>query len=228
MLWALVVNANLLVFWQLLHILATPGLIDRIRAEIAPHVRIAKPASIGRISEAPNLTIFEEGLSEKCPLFRSTHFEALRLVSQPCSVGKVATDVTISGDEHGTDTASFILHKGEYIKIPHDLHMGDPKYFKNPDKFDPERFLVRNEDGSLSTDMGTTRPYGEGSFMCKGRIFAERECLALVAGILMFWEVEPGDKKIGWVIPKQKKTSAVSLPVHETRVRIKRRRFEWE
>jgi cytochrome P450 len=106
--------------------------------------------------------------------------------------------------------------------------MRDPKYFKDPEKFDPERFLLRNEDGTLSTDMGTIRPYGGGPSMCKGRIFAERECLALVAGVLMFWDIEPADKKSGWVIPKQKKASAISLPAKETRVKIKRRRFDWE
>ena len=106
--------------------------------------------------------------------------------------------------------------------------MLDPKYFKDPVKFEPERFLVENEDGSLSTDQGTIRPFGGGPSMCKGRVFAERECLALVAGVLMFWNIEPASKKIGWVIPKQKKTSAVCLPAEDIRVRVKRRRFGWD
>ena len=228
MLWALTVNANLLVFWQLLYILATPRLVARIRTEITPYVQISKPESIGKISEAPKLTIDHEGLSKKCPLFKSTYFEALRLNSQPWSIRKVATDVAIPGDKTKPDQSLFILHKGEYITIPHDLHMLDPKYFKDPVKFNAERFLVKNEDGSLSTDQGTIRPYGGGPSMCKGRIFAERECLALVAGVLMFWDIEPADKKAGWVIPKQKKTSAVCLPANEVRVRVKKRRFEWD
>jgi cytochrome P450 len=227
-LWALVVNANLVVFWQLLHILATPGLLERLRAEVAPFVQISKPETIGKISEAPKLTINHEGLSKKCLLFRSTYFEALRLNSQPWSIRSIASDIIIPGDKKSPNSVSFIMHEGEYVTIPHNLHMLDPKYFKDPTQFDPERFLVQNEDGSLSTDQGTIRPYGAGPSMCKGRIFAERECLALVAGVLMFWEIEPADKKAGWVIPKQKKTTAVSLPATEVRVRIKRRRFEWE
>ena len=228
MLWALTVNADVFVFWQLLYICSTPGLVARIRTEIGPYVQISKPQSIGKISEAPKLTIDHEGLSKKCPLFKSTYFEALRLSSQPWSVRKVATDVGISGEKASSDQTLFILRKGEYITVPHDLHMLDPKYFKDPVKFDPERFLVKNEDGSLSADQGTIRPYGGGPSMCKGRILAERECLALVAGVLMFWDIAPADKKAGWVIPKQKKMSAVCLPVDETRVRIKRRRFEWD
>lgn len=148
--------------------------------------------------------------------------------SQPWSVRQVATDVVISGDRGSTDSTAFLIQKGEYITIPHALHMKDPEYFKNPEKFDPERFLVHNEDGTLSIDMRTIRPYGSGPSMCKGRMFAERECLALVAGVLSFWEIEPADQKIGWVIPKQKKCRTISLPATETRVGIKRRKFDWD
>jgi cytochrome P450 len=223
-----VANANLLVFWQLLNILATPGLLARIREEVGPFIQISKPESIGKFTEAPKLTINHEGLSQKCPLFRSTYFEALRLNSQPWSIRSIATDIIIPVNKNSSNPVSYIMRKGEYITVPHDLHMLDPRYFKDPTKFDPERFLVRNEDGSLSTDQGTIRPYGGGPSMCKGRIFAERECLALVAGVLTFWDIVPADEKAGWVIPKQKKTTAVSLPVNDVRVRVKRRRFEWE
>lgn len=202
--------------------------MERLRAEVAPYAQVSKPASIGNFSEAPKLTISHEGLSTKCPLLKATYFEAMRLSSQPWSIRQIARDVVISGDKRATDSASFALHKGEYITVPHDLHMKDPKYFKDPEKFIPERFLVEKEDGTVSAEIGTVRPYGGGPSMCKGRIFAERECLSLVAGILVFWDIEPANKKAGWVIPKQKKTSAVSLPVHETRVRIKRRKFDWE
>ncbi len=64
--------------------------------------------------------------------------------------------------------------------------------------------------------------------MCHGRLLAERECLALVAGVLVSWDIEPADKNAGWVIPKQRQTSGVSKPMHDTRVRIKRRQFEWD
>jgi len=62
--------------------------------------------------------------------------------------------------------------------------------------------------------------------MCPGRIFAEREILACVAGVLMMWDFEPVGGK--WTIPGLKKTSGISLPTEDTRVRIKRRKFEWD
>lgn len=218
----------MLVYWQILHILRVPGLRDRIRAEIAPYATIEKGATIGKISEAPQLKLQPESLAKKCPLLKSTYLETLRLADQPWSVRAVTKDVVVSGDKRAANPSSYILHKGEYLTVPHDLHMRDPAYFSEPEKFDAERFLVKNEDGTLSTEMGTIRPYGGGPSMCKGRVFAERECLALVAGVLSYWDIEPADKKAGWVIPKQQKTSAVSRPVSDTRVRIKRRRFEWD
>lgn len=112
------------------------------------------------------------------------------------------------------------------MTVPHDLHMRDPAYFRDPDKFEPKRFLVGKEDGTQAAEMGTIRPFGAGPSMCKGRLFAERECMALVAGVLMFWEFGPVNEK-GWVIPEQVKSSAVSRPKVDTRVRVRRRKFEW-
>lgn len=155
MLWALVVNASLLVYWQVLYIFATPGLLDRIRKEVAPYATVSKPESIGKFSEAPKLKILQEGLAKSCPLLKATYFEALRLSDQPWSVRKVASDVTIYGDKRAEEPVSFQLHKGEYITVPHDLHMKDARYFKDPEKFDPERFLVTNENGKVTAEIGT-------------------------------------------------------------------------
>lgn len=218
----------MLVYWNILYILSTPGLVARIREEIDPYITVLKPLSIGAFSEAPKMTIVHEGLSSKCPVLKSSYLEALRLSDQPWSVGKVASDVSISGDKNDPNSVSFSIKKGEYVTVPHELHMRDPRYFKDPDKFIPDRFIVRSADGMETVDAGTIRPYGAGPGICKGRVFAERECLSLVAGILAYWEIEPADKKVGFVVPKMQKTAGVSKPIGDTRIRIKRRKFEWE
>lgn len=221
-------NADLAAYWHLLYILATPGLVDRIHAEIAPYARVTKPESIGSFAEAPRLSLSYEGLSKKCPLLRATYFEAMRLSARPSSTQKLTSDVTISEDGQGLKSSSYILHKGEYLRISHDLHMRDPKYFEDPDTFEPQRFLVQNSDGTQSAEMGTMRPYGSGPSICKGREFAERQCLSFVAGMLAVWDIQPANKKTGWVIPRKKASSTVCRPVHDTRVRIKQRAFEWD
>jgi cytochrome P450 len=222
--WALIVNSSLIVYWQILHILSNPSLLADIRTEIKPHIQIHKPLTIGRISEAPRITIDPEGLST-CYLLKATYLEALRISAQPWSVRIVSTSVTVHGD---SPNSAYHLRKGEYVTMPHDLHMTDPDYFPDPTKFDPERFLVKDEEGKITgTDMKTIRPYGGGPSLCKGRVLAERECLALVAGVLAYWDFTPDDGS-RFRIPALKKTSAVAKPDGDTRVRIKRRKFEWD
>jgi hypothetical protein len=46
--------------------------------------------------------------------------------------------------------------------------------------------------------------------------------------VFVFWDIQPAEKEVGWIIPKQAKTAAIAKPVHDTRARIKRRQFEWE
>ncbi|KAI9646972.1 hypothetical protein NHQ30_004973 [Ciborinia camelliae] len=234
-LWAVVVNATLVVYWHLLYILSTPGLVSKIRAEISPYATVTPGEKIGSFAEAPRLHLSHEDLSKKCPLFKSTYLEAMRLSSQPASIRKIENDITLTNAPSNTDpvktsAAIYALHKDEYVTLPHVLHMRDPSYFTSPSTFDPERFLATDETGKISVDPGTIRPYGGGPSMCKGRVYAERECLAFVAGILMYWDIEPvaekGEKKGKWKVPGMVKTSAVCLPDKETRVRIKRKVFD--
>ncbi|EHL01702.1 putative 25-hydroxycholesterol 7-alpha-hydroxylase [Glarea lozoyensis 74030] len=222
--WALIINSSLIVYWQILYILDNPSLLAEIRSEIEPHITIHKPMSIGRISEAPRITIDPEGLTT-CHVLKATYLESLRLSAQPWSVRTVGTDVTLKGDN---SNSNYLVKKGEYVTMPHDLHMRDPAYFSDPAKFDHERFLVRDEEGKITgTDMKTIRPYGGGPSLCKGRVLAERECLALVAGVLAYWDFEP-DEGTRFRIPKQLKTSAVARPDGDTRVKVRRRKFEWD
>lgn len=162
--------------------------------EITPYVNIAKPEQIGGIFEVPKLTIAHASLSEKCPLFKATFYEALRLSCKPWSIRKVASDVSISTKDPFQVDEAYCLQRGEYVTVPHELHMLDSKYFPEPDKFIPDRFIVHNEDGSRSIDtsmVSMVRPFGGGVDMCPGKVFAEIECLALVAGVLACWEFEP-------------------------------------
>src|SRR5205814_9848266 len=197
------VNANPLVFWMILHILVTPGLVDRIREETAPFIHITRTEPIFGISEAPRLKLDIEKLIS-CPLLLSCYWETLRIDSQAWSLKKVLNDFSITEDakdvKAGENPATFRLKAGSYANIPHELHNTDPKYFANPEKFEPDRFLVQ-KDGCLSADHGTIRPYGGCSSMCRGRVFAERECLVFVAGLLALWNFEPTDPR-GWQVPK--------------------------
>ncbi|KAI9841922.1 MAG: hypothetical protein M1837_000308 [Sclerophora amabilis] len=158
----------------------------------------------------------------------------------------------------------FQLQAGGFVTIPHSAHHMDPDYYASPETFIPERFLVpastatatatttaagtetktpppssEKEQPKMRVDIGSLRPYGGGEGLCKGRNLAERECLAMVAGILALWDFEPvpaankGTKKKGtekekektWRIPKHQNGNSVFKPVGDLRVRVRRRKL---
>lgn len=63
----------------------------------------------------------------------------------------------------------FTVKKGMNIWIPSHAIQTDPKYFENPDQFDPERFI---QDGKRIMGSGTYMPFGIGPRICIGNRFA--------------------------------------------------------
>lgn len=57
------------------------------------------------------------------------------------------------------------LRKGDLIMVPSIGFHYDPKYFPNPDKFDPERFSDENKSSIVP---GTYLPFGNGPRNCIG------------------------------------------------------------
>lgn len=67
------------------------------------------------------------------------------------------------------------LNIGDFLLIPtHGLHM-DPKYFPEPDKFDPERF---NDENKRTIPAGAYMPFGIGPRSCIASRFAMMESKA--------------------------------------------------
>ncbi|XP_011869169.1 PREDICTED: cytochrome P450 9e2-like [Vollenhovia emeryi] len=76
---------------------------------------------------------------------------------------------------------SVIVEPGNTLMIPvYALHR-DPKYFPNPDKFDPERFSEKNKDNILPY---TYLPFGHGPRKCIGNRFALMETKIVIAHLL--------------------------------------------
>ncbi|KAI9709846.1 MAG: hypothetical protein M1828_002363 [Chrysothrix sp. TS-e1954] len=240
-LWAQNANSNFAIFWLLLRILAQPGLTDRIRDEVAPHVRVNDPTtSFVNGGSASPLDIDDKSLTSSCPLLKACFIESMRMDSAPWSVRTALKDFTVTEDDtdvqRGTRPRTFLLEKGSYVSVPFDLHFTDPKYFPEPAAFRPERHLRPNIDGagkaesqavadrpSQVAEWGTVRPFGGGKTMCKGRLFAEREVLTCVAALLTLWDFQPANDRKEWRIPKHGKATGVNMPKENVRVRIRRR-----
>ncbi len=65
--------------------------------------------------------------------------------------------------------------------------MNDPQHFKNPHKFNPDRFL--NEHGQFVSDERVA-PFGIGKRICLGQTLAEKEFYIFFAGIMQQFELQ--------------------------------------
>ncbi|XP_011705919.1 PREDICTED: cytochrome P450 9e2-like, partial [Wasmannia auropunctata] len=88
---------------------------------------------------------------------------------------------------------SVIVEPGDILLFPvHAIHR-DPKYFPNPDKFDPERFSEENKDNILPY---TYLPFGHGPRKCIGNRFALMETKILIAHLLQKFTLKTTDKTV--------------------------------
>lgn len=93
--------------------------------------------------------------------------EALRLHPPGLFLSKEAiSDYTLNLKDNDK---SIVINKGITVTVPvYSLHM-DPKYYPEPDKFDPERFTDENV---ANRHKFVYIPFGEGPRKCLGEYFS--------------------------------------------------------
>ncbi|XP_011704046.1 PREDICTED: cytochrome P450 9e2-like [Wasmannia auropunctata] len=84
------------------------------------------------------------------------------------------------------------LKKGQGIWIPVYALQRDPNYFKEPEKFDPERFCGEQKKDTLNS--GAYFPFGLGPRMCIGNRFALLETKVLLFHLLARCELKICEK----------------------------------
>ncbi|XP_037038784.1 probable cytochrome P450 9f2 [Bradysia coprophila] len=85
----------------------------------------------------------------------------------------------------------FEVEKGQSVLIPIYGIQHDPKYFPEPEKFDPDRFSDENKS---SIHQATYMPFGIGPRNCIGSRFALMELKAILYYILLNFSIEPNEK----------------------------------
>ena len=115
-------------------------------------------------------------------------------------------------------TTEFIIPKDMIVQIPSGF-MKDEKYFKNPNKFDPENFSPENKTlrGPYSF-IG----FGHGPRNCIGMRFALLNLKIAMFRILLDYKVVPCSKTVDDLIPDPK--SMNSAPIGEIWVKIEERK----
>lgn len=235
LLWAMNANANPLIYWLLNHIYADKQVLQQIRDEVAPYVPAVPPSTGFGIPDLPRMeNLNHDALATKCPLLKSAYVESLRFDTAVWSFKVMRQDFVLSGrGDSRTDPEAerFLLRKGSYAHVAHDLHHTNPQYYEDPTTWKADRHIryVDDEKGGkkAAVDMGNVRPYGGGHSMCKGRAFAQKEILMFTAAIVSFWDMEPkGGGTSEWKIPKAKRATGTKTTSEDQRVWIRRRRVE--
>ncbi|KAF2089166.1 cytochrome P450, partial [Saccharata proteae CBS 121410] len=212
LLWAQSANTQPLVFWFTAYVYSTPGLLSALREELAPYVSLSS-------DELPIITdVQHAGLSKDCPLFKSAYFETFRLANEATSVRHVNKPLSVQDDDR-----THQLKPGTWLSIPHAISQYDPSMYPEPHKYIPDRFIEVDEGtGKRVARYGALRPWGIGLGMCKGRTFAEKEVLIVVASVIMLWDFEPASGP--WKVPKAAPGTGVMIPTEDLRVVGRRRR----
>lgn len=99
---------------------------------------------------------------------------------------------------HDVDFHGFHLPKGTGVVANLTACHRDPKYWANPDKFDPEHFL--DDNGHFVQDKDGFVPYGIGARRCPGEELAEMETFLILSNLLKSFLLrtpEGDDKDVG-------------------------------
>ncbi|XP_003737485.1 cytochrome P450 3A29-like [Galendromus occidentalis] len=111
--------------------------------------------------------------------------EALRITPMGGVIDRVCnSDTVVAGQE---------IHKGMLIEFnfPH-MH-NDPKYFPEPEKYKPERFLRNEGDGPLS-ELDAFMMFGHGPKNCVGKRLALMNMQILLSNLLLRFKLEKTDR----------------------------------
>lgn len=199
------------IFYMLVHTYSDPTLLRDIRKELEDTSVSTIPGDAGRYINI--LT-----LRNKCSLLHSTFQELLRVHALGAGARFVREDVMLDNQ--------YLLKKGMVIQMPMAVMHSDPSAWgADVREFQPRRFLKQQETTKeFKQNMTAYRPFGGGASLCPGRHFVAFETMALVALMVLRFDIRPLDGQ--WSIPRQKQESLatnVFPPEKDIRVRVTRR-----
>ncbi|XP_050346010.1 cytochrome P450 9e2-like isoform X1 [Nymphalis io] len=157
-----------------------PEIQERLAKEIKEHH--AKNDGKLNFNSIQNMTYMDMVISE-----------VLRLWPPAVALDRLCTKDYNMGKPNDTTEKYFIMRKGEVLWIPVWCFHRDPKYFPNPNKFDPERFS--NENKHKINPMAYM-PFGLGPRNCIGSRFALCEMKTLLYQILLHLKVSSSEKTV--------------------------------
>jgi Cytochrome P450 len=111
--------------------------------------------------------------------------ESLRIYPPVWIIGRCALrDVNMNGR---------IIPKGSYVHVSQFLMHRDPRYFPEPERFDPERWT---SEATAARPRFSYFPFGGGGLQCIGEGFAWTQALLVIATLASRWRMQlvPGHR----------------------------------
>ena len=202
--------------WTLYYIYSQPGLLEEVRAAIAPHIQASGDGSKHHVNIA--------NVAVRCPLIVSIVHETLRLHSVSMSARKVLKDTLLDGQH--------LLKQGSAIFIPSaEIHTMCEVWGSCSSEFDARRFC-RNDVFESKKPTSAYRAFGGGSFLCPGRFFAVNEMIITLVTMVLKFDLVPVERT-SWPWPGNKRSlgTAILDQLDDVRVEMHKRpslyTFEW-
>ncbi|XP_069461906.1 24-hydroxycholesterol 7-alpha-hydroxylase [Ambystoma mexicanum] len=183
LLWASQANANPITFWTLAFIISDASLYEKVMEELF--------GVFGKTGKK-KIEITEEDL-KALPFSKSCVLETIRLRAPGAIARKVVQPIKIN---------NYIVPEGDMLMLsPYWVHR-NPKYFSEPEKFQPERWKKANLGKNVFLDGFVA--FGGGRYQCPGRWFALMEIHLVLVSILYRFEFVMLDP-----VPKQSNSHLV-------------------
>merc|ERR1712110_605247 len=91
--------------------------------------------------------------------------------------------------EKDVELGGYLIEKGTMVNFGVAYITKSERFFKNPSKFDPDRFRPENQ-GSEKIDPYSLLHFGFGSRMCIGRRLAEQEIYLTLIKLIQNFKIE--------------------------------------
>lgn len=164
--WALHTNTNPLTAWMIFEISRDAVILEQIREEIAPYVRIVEEdnnfgAAVWLPPRIDKLDM--RGLLKKCVLLKAAYIETLRLYTDHTASRDILHDIMI--EAHSQSHRPYVIGKDSVAHVTQGVHQMDPRCFEEPNEWRPQRHIqyLLAKDGKTwrSADFGTLKPFSK-------------------------------------------------------------------
>lgn len=197
-----IVNTAPTAFWLVWQVLADPVVSKDCRQEVNQLVTISSDGTH---------TIDLADVMTACPILVSTWQEVLRFHGISIAARAIKEDTWVDNQ--------YLLKKGGLLMMPNAVIHSDPILWgPTVGQFNHKRFLKGTKNGESRYPAAAFRGFGGGHVLCPGRHFASTEVLALLALLLVRFDIQPVEGK--WIEPEKDSVMDRACPLPKRDVRV--------